>query len=209
MTPRRGLAALACASALVLSACSAGSPTAQPAATRATKTADGSGATPPPFRSERSLPRPALPVRVRIPSLGVDAAVEQLGRLPDGTVDVPHAWDVVGCYREGPRPSEPGPAVLLGHLDSQSGPAVFVRLRELGPGAVVETVGQDASVHRFVVRQVEVVPKDHFPTDDVYLPTLDPELRLVTCGGAFDRATGHYVDNVVAFAVAAAPGHQS
>lgn len=137
---------------------------------------------------------------MRVPAAGVDAAVERLGKLADGTVDVPKAWERVGWYGDGPRPGEPGPAVLLGHVDSRTGPAVFAGLHSLQPGDPVDVVGSDDVVVRFTVERVVRYPKDRFPTEEVYLPTLRPELRLVTCGGAFDRSVRHYVDNVVVYA---------
>jgi sortase (surface protein transpeptidase) len=130
----------------------------------------------------------------------VDAKVGPVGKAPDGTVEVPTRWEDVGWFDEGARPGEDGPAVLLGHVDSKAGPAVFVRLPQVATGAVVEVIGTGGAVRRFRVDRVERYPKTRFPTDAVYLPALRPELRLVTCGGAFDRRTGHYVDNVVAYA---------
>ena len=152
------------------------------------------------FSAVREVAREAVPVRLRIPELGVDAAVGGVGKAADGTVEVPSEWDEVGWFDQGARPGEAGPAVLLGHVDSRNGPAVFVRLPQARPGTVVEVVGADATVTRFRVERVEAFPKTRFPTDAVYLPALAPELRLVTCGGAFDRTTGHYVDNVVVWA---------
>ena len=90
--------------------------------------------------------------------------------------------------------------MLLGHVDSKAGPAVFARLPQAPPGTVVEVVGEDGEVTRWQVERTEQHLKTRFPTEAVYLPALEPELRLVTCGGAFDRATGHYVDNVVVHA---------
>lgn len=181
---------------LVLTACSSSAP-------RDARPSTAARAPTPSFHAERLLTVSSEPVRVRIPVLGLDAPVEHVGRLADGTVDVPRSWDGVGWYDEGPRPGDHGPAVLLGHVDSRSGPAVFARLRSLTPGAVVETVGRDGVVLRFRVDRLERLPKARFPTEEVYLPTLQPELRLVTCGGAFDAASGHYVDNVVVYASAA------
>ena len=154
----------------------------------------------PGFTAVREVARTAVPTRVRIPSLGVDAPVGPVGKAADGTVEVPTRWEDVGWYDEGVRPGEPGPAVLLGHVDSKAGPAVFVRLPQVAVGAEVQVVAQGGTVSRFRVDRVQSYPKTRFPTDAVYLPALRPELRLVTCGGAFDRSTGHYVDNVVAFA---------
>jgi hypothetical protein len=190
-------AAALAAAACLLTAC---------AATPADRTAAGPVATRPPpaasFHSLRTVEAPAAPARVSIPQIGVDAVVAQVHQLADGTIDVPRTWEDVGWYADGPRPGEPGPAVLLGHVDSRSGPAVFARLDELHRGSAVQVTGADRRVRQFVVERVERFPKTAFPRDEVYLPTLRREVRLVTCGGRFDRATGHYVDNVIAFAAA-------
>ena len=112
-------------------------------------------------------------------------------------------WQVAGWYRLGPRPGEPGSAVILGHVDSTSGPAVFYRLRELRRGDQILVGRADGSSVRFVVDRIGQYPKKWFPTDQVYYPTLTPELRLVTCGGQFDFSTGHYKSNVIVFATKA------
>ena len=118
--------------------------------------------------------------------------------MPSG----PHRWEEAGWYagEGGTRPGDPGSAVLLGHVDSTAGPAVFYRLRELRPGDRVEVVRADGSTVRFAVDRTEQYPKTRFPTDDVYYPTLTPALRLVTCGGSFDATAGHYRSNVIVFA---------
>lgn len=154
----------------------------------------------PTFHSVRTLRDTPEPTRVRISTIGVDASVEHVGRAPDDTVAAPARWDTVGWYALGPAPGDPGPAILLGHVDSKTGPAVFYRLSSLRAGDVVTVVRADGSVVRFVVDRVQRYPKRAFPTQQVYLPTLTPELRLVTCGGAFDPRVGHYVDNVIAYA---------
>ena len=166
----------------------------------ATPVASPSPVPAPDFTAVREVARTPVPTRVRIPSLGVDAPVGPVGKATDGTVEVPTRWEDVGWYDEGVRPGEAGPAVLLGHVDSKAGPAVFVRLPQVAVGAEVQVVAEGGSVSRFRVDRVQSYPKTRFPTDAVYLPALRPELRLVTCGGDFDRSTGHYVDNVVAFA---------
>jgi len=143
-------------------------------------------------------------VRLRIPSIGVDSTLGELGRADDLTVEVPSDPAVAGWYAEGVRPGEPGPAVLLGHVDSENGPAVFFHLGQLRPGDPVLVDRADGSVAAFTVTRSERYPKAAFPSDEVYLPTLSPELRLITCGGVFDRRTGHYRDNVIVFASAAA-----
>jgi sortase (surface protein transpeptidase) len=111
---------------------------------------------------------------------------------------------VAGWYALGPRPGDPGSAVILGHVDSKRGPAVFFRLRELRRGDEVRVRRADGSLVRFVVERTEQFPKQRFPTDDVYYPTLTPGLRLVTCGGLFDRRSGHYRSNIIVFAAARA-----
>jgi hypothetical protein len=157
------------------------------------------------FHSVRTYRPTAVPVRLRIPSIGVDTGLQRLGRDGHGAVEVPggpHKWDEAGWY-EGPggtRPGDPGSAVMLGHVDSKRGPAVFYRLRELHPGDPITVARADGTTARFAVDRVEQYPKTRFPTDDVYYPTLTPKLRLVTCGGSFDFASGHYRSNVIVFA---------
>ena len=156
------------------------------------------------FRSVRTYDQPALPVRLWIPAIAVSSPLVRLGRLPNGTLQVPRDWNKAGWYDQGPRPGQPGPAVILGHVDSKSGPAVFYELQTLRPGDVVRVGLADGRTLVFRVQRVERYPKDHFPTEAVYLPTLSRELRLITCGGTFDYATGHYRDNIVVYATLAA-----
>jgi hypothetical protein len=140
---------------------------------------------------------------VRIPSIHVRSSLERLGRAADGTVQVPREWDRAGWYSGGFRPGQPGPAVLLGHVDSRSRPAVFYDLRRLKPGDLVLVDRADRTTARFRVTGVEQYRKTRFPSDLVYFPTLEPSLRLVTCGGSFDATSGHYRDNVIVLATAA------
>ena len=152
------------------------------------------------FTSVRNYPAVAPPTRIRIPALHVDSRLDALDLQADGTVAVPERTEVAGWYRRGPRPGQPGPAVILGHVDSRTGPGVFADLRTARPGTLVRVDRADGSSVTFRVTKVSRVPKDRFPTDLVYAPTLDPSLRLVTCGGSFDRTRGSYRDNVIAFA---------
>ncbi len=158
----------------------------------------------PTLQAPRELAVAAAPLRLRVPALGIDAPVGPVGKAADGTVQVPTRWEDVGWYSGGARPGQPGPTVLLGHVDSRNGPAVFVRLPQARPGTVVEVTTTDGERHRYQVRRVEQDPKTRFPTEAVYLPVLTPELRLVTCGGDFDRSTGHYRDNIIVYAAPAA-----
>ena len=152
------------------------------------------------FRSDTSYPAVADPVRVRIPDLRMDGPVQRLGRAPDGAVEVPRRTDVAGWYERGPRPGQPGPAVILGHVDSRDGPGIFARLAAIRPGTRVHVDRADGSTVTFQVTGLARVPKTAFPTDLVYGATLDPTLRLVTCGGTFDRTRESYRDNVIAYA---------
>jgi hypothetical protein len=153
------------------------------------------------FRSARVYDAVAPPVRIRIPAAHVDTALQRLRRAPDGTIRVPSRPGIAGWYAEGPRPGQPGPAVMLGHVDSATGPAVFFHVPELRPGDAVHIDRADGSTARFRVTHLSQVPKNRFPTDLVYAPTLDASLRLVTCGGSVDPASRHYRDNVIVFAV--------
>jgi hypothetical protein len=159
------------------------------------------------FESVRGYRPTPVPVRLRIPAIGVDTGLQRLGRGHDGSVEVPsgpHKWDMAGWYAGGTRPGDPGSAVILGHVDSTAGPAVFYRLHDLRPGDRFEVVRADGSRARFAVERVEQYPKTRFPTDDVYYPALTPRLRLVTCGGSFDPVAHSYRSNVIVFARLAA-----
>jgi LPXTG-site transpeptidase (sortase) family protein len=139
-------------------------------------------------------------VRIEIPAIGVDAPVVPLGLEPSGTLEAPEGLAETGWWTDGPEPGEAGPAVVAGHVDSRAGPAVFYRLNELRPGDGVEVVREDGSSVAFVVERLEQHPKADFPTEAVYGDTEGSALRLITCGGAFDRSTGHYLDNVIVYA---------
>jgi sortase (surface protein transpeptidase) len=146
-----------------------------------------------------SVPRGA-PATIVVPAIGVRAHLVRLGLNPDGTLEVPTDYSVAGWYALGPRPGQTGAAVIAGHVDSQAGPAVFYRLGQLHVGSLVRVVWADGHDVRFAVYAVREFAKIAFPTQLVYGRTRAPELRLLTCGGAFDSATGHYLDNVVVFA---------
>ncbi len=146
--------------------------------------------------------RPSPPTALSIPSIGVQAkGIVDLHLDAHGKLQAPADFNRAGWYADGPTPGEFGPAVIGAHVDSRSGPAVFYRLGSLSKGAEVRVTRKDGTTARFVVDRVARYAKDDFPTSEVYGDTKGrAELRLITCGGAFDRAIGHYVDNVVAFA---------
>ena len=139
------------------------------------------------------------PVRIEIDAVGVAAPVDPAGTNGDDTLEVPADFSRTSYYTGRPVPGDPGPAIVIGHVDGRRGPAVFHRLRELQPGGEVRIHRSDGSVVTFVVERSKQVPKKAFPTDEVYGPTPDPTLRLITCGGSFDRSSGHYRDNTIVF----------
>ncbi len=142
----------------------------------------------------------AEPTGIAIPSIGVGSSLLQLGLEADGGAEVPADYALAGWYRDGGRPGVVGPTVVLGHVDSAAGPAVFYRLRELNPGDVVEVTTAGGGVATYAVDRVEQVAKDAFPTFEVFGATQDDVLRLVTCAGEFDRGARSYEDNLVVHA---------
>ena len=142
----------------------------------------------------------APPVSVAVPSAGIHSKLVRLGLHDDRTMEVPGDYDVAGWYVHGPRPGDIGPAIIAGHVDSKSGPAVFYRLHDLSRGDSIEVGRADGSVAVFRVNAVEQYPKNRFPTAKVYGDLDHAGLRLITCGGDFDRSRGHYRDNIVVYA---------
>ena len=140
------------------------------------------------------------PVRLTIPAIRVATPLLRLGRERDGSMQVPADFARAGWFAEGLSPGQVGPAVIAGHVDSKTGPAVFFRLRELRPGDTVQVERADGARLQFVVEQARSFPKATFPTAEVFGPAPWAALRLVTCGGDFDRARGSYRDNLVVFA---------
>jgi hypothetical protein len=141
-----------------------------------------------------------------IPALGVQSDLMQLGLNSDGTVQVPPLTKdaPAGWYKYSPVPGDLGPSVILGHIDSAAyGPGVFYTLRNLRPGDSVVVDRADHQVATFNVDSVAEYPKNVFPTDKIYGDTPNAQLRLITCGGQFDSATGSYEDNIVAYATLA------
>jgi LPXTG-site transpeptidase (sortase) family protein len=144
----------------------------------------------------------SAPVSIGIPGIDVSAPVMRVGLNADGTVQVPPLGDhnLTGWYEYGPAPGQRGPAVILGHVDSRTGISVFYYLKDLHAGDKVYVTLADGKVAGFAVDGVQKVAKDAFPTASVYGQADYPSLRLITCGGAFDRATGHYADNIIVYA---------
>ncbi len=142
------------------------------------------------------------PVRIDIPRLGVSAPVDAIGLHDDHSIAVPEAFDRTGWYSGLEAPGQVGTAVIVGHLDSHTGPAVFFKVPELGAGDAVVVALADGSTVPFVVERTERYRKLQFPTIAVYSRTDRPTLRLITCGGTFDKKSRSYSDNVVVYASA-------
>ncbi|WP_158613018.1 class F sortase [Nocardiopsis sp. Huas11] len=143
----------------------------------------------------------STPVALTIPEIDLRTShMVELGLNHDRSLEVPEEWQAVGWYSLGAAPGQEGPAVLAGHLDSTTGPAVFHRLDELRNRDTISVERADGNVVDFTVYAVERYAKGDFPAEEVYGDTGHPELRLITCGGDFDATTGHYTDNIVVFA---------
>ena len=141
----------------------------------------------------------SVPVALRIPAIGVAVSLSTLGLNPDRTVQVPTNYQQPGWFRLGPSPGQVGSAVILGHVDDRSGPAVFFRLKSLKAGDKVEVSLANGVVAHFEVTTVATYPKKAFPAQQVYASHGYSALQLVTCGGQFDKRAGSYLSNVVAY----------
>jgi sortase (surface protein transpeptidase) len=138
------------------------------------------------------------PARVVIPAINADALIVYVGVLNDGNMDVP-PFGLAAWFHVGPAPGAPGPAVIIGHVDSKKGPDVFYRLKDLKPGDEILVYGKSGDVATFVVDSSESILKSELPTDRIWNDTLEPVIRLITCGGEFDRSTGHYLSNTIVY----------
>ena len=148
------------------------------------------------------LPR-SQPVSVDIPAIGVTSKLLHLGDAPDGTMAVPDLDTSAGeaaWYKYSATPGQIGPSVIEGHVDSYRGPAVFFRLGALRPGDTVDVRLADGTTAIFRVTGVRQYPKATYPAKDIYGKTNYAALRLITCGGAFDYATGHYLSSIIVYA---------
>jgi LPXTG-site transpeptidase (sortase) family protein len=150
-------------------------------------------------KKQAAAPAKVTPERIVIPSLSLKAPLMKLGLTSSGAVELP-PFDkpkTAGWYSGSAVPGDSGASVIIGHVDTKTAPAVFYRLRDLHKGAVVKVSRSDGKVAQYTVDSIQEVPKTDFPTDRVY--TSDG-LRLVTCGGIFDRASHQYRDNIIVYA---------
>jgi sortase (surface protein transpeptidase) len=155
----------------------------------------------PPDPAALALSRSA-PVRIQIPSIGVSAPVGTVGLLTNGEVQTPPltVHNLTGWYKYGPTPGEEGASVILGHVDDYHGLSVFYYLKDLAKGDQISVTLADGITANFVVDGLQKAAKDNFPTQQVYGKIGYPGLRLITCGGSFDSATGHYDANIIVYA---------
>ena len=170
-----------------------------PARVPAGQLAEAGGVFAPPAPQAPAGPQPA-PVAIAIPSIEVTTDLVTLDVDPTGALEAPADFAKAGWWAAGPVPGADGAAVVVGHLDSHRGPAAFFRVPSLKPGDGIEVRRADGSTATFVVDAVRQYSKDSLPARHIYGPTPVPELRLITCGGKFDRATKSYEDNIVVFA---------
>lgn len=175
-----------------------------------------STAQPPPARPVAVDPEPASasaadgvaalpksdPVSIDIPKIAAHSTLVPLGVNADNTIQVPPVTTPLqaGWYTYAPTPGEVGPAVVLGHVDGNHQKGIFYRLKELTAGDRVSIAREDGTTALFEVTKVHQVPKQEFEKEGVYDDTPGPELRLITCGGVFDRGAHNYVDNIVVYA---------
>jgi LPXTG-site transpeptidase (sortase) family protein len=144
----------------------------------------------------------SVPVSIRVPAIGVSAPVQEVGDNADGSVQVPplDTPNLTGWYKYGPTPGQRGDSVILGHVDTATGISVFYYLRDLKAGDKIFVTLTDGKVATFEVDGLQKVSKDAFPTASVYGKSGYASLRLITCGGTFDEATGHYLYNIIVYA---------
>ena len=147
----------------------------------------------------------SVPTRLRVPTLEIDSDLVALGLQTDGSLEVPTGAFPAGWYTGAPTPGELGPAILAGHVDWKGSPGVFYNLRNLEPGAEILVDRTDGSTATFRVTSREQFDKDAFPSELVYGDLDHAGLRLITCGGSFDRSARSYEDNIVVFANLVAP----
>lgn len=174
--------------------------TPQPTATVATPMADESREPDP-----DQEPFVERPVRIRIPALGVDTVVQWVGLDEQGRMATPSNYVDTAWYERGPIPGTIGNAVIAGHLDSASGPAVFYRLGDLRPGDEVIVLTSDGVELTFIVQSGETYAVADAPLERIFGPADDARLNLITCSGRFDRSVGEYDQRLVVYTVLVAP----
>lgn len=198
------LALLAAAAASGLTGCASAAPAGSASAVapleRATgRTVAGRAAG---FQDPAPTPSTSRPTRIRIPGLRVDSSLEELHRDAEGGLETPQDPMRAGWYADGTAPGQVGPAVIAGHLDGTGTAGVFAGLHRLRTNDRIVIERADGTAVRFTVTRTETVSRFAFPAYEVYGPTRDPELRLITCAGAWDAAAQTYSEDLIVFATA-------
>jgi LPXTG-site transpeptidase (sortase) family protein len=146
------------------------------------------------------LPR-SVPVHITVPSVGIDVPVMTVGRDAQGSIEMPPLFDwTTGWYKYSPTPGEVGPSVIVGHVDTYKGISVFWRLRDIKQGDIINIKRADGRTVKFKVTALKQFSQSNFPTQEVYGNIKYPGLRLITCGGSFDKQTESYTQNTVVYA---------
>ncbi|NBE94608.1 class F sortase [Nonomuraea sp. KC401] len=142
------------------------------------------------------------PTRIKIPKIKVNASIRSVTLDKQGKLGTPplRKAGLTGWYRHSPLPGELGPSIINGHVSTRRGPAVFDRLRELAKGDQIYVYRSDGKVTRFTVSGIEQASKNTFPTKRVYGNTTNSQIRLITCGGVYNKTTHHYTDNIIVYA---------
>lgn len=138
------------------------------------------------------------PARIVIPAIDVDALVVEVGVAKNGSMELP-PFGLAAWFRVGPAPGAPGPAVIIGHVDSPKRPDVFYHLRKLRPGDAILVIDESGDAATFVVDWQETVLKTDLPTERIWAPTSEAVIRLITCGGKWDKKAGHYLSNTIVY----------
>jgi LPXTG-site transpeptidase (sortase) family protein len=173
-------------------ASASGSPTASPSATAASKPAA-------PHVTLAATVGRSRPTLLRIPAIGVSVSLSELGLNPDGTVEVPTDFAQPGWFNLGPAPGQLGSSVILGHVHSRQGPAIFWRLGKLRAGDQIAVRLADGDMAHYAVTKVAAYAKADFPSRLVYAAQGRSTLQLVTCGGVYDKRNHRYLSNVVVY----------
>lgn len=199
-----------------LSSCAPASDTqsAQPATTQLTAPAQPGTSDGPPAgqpaqggpttaaKPQQAMQSASMPVSISAPTIGLSAQITDLGKEANGELQVPtgEPGSPAGWYRDSPAPGQPGSSIILGHVNSTTGPVgLFYRLHEMQPGQQFATGMADGTTKTFTVDKVDIYHKSSFPTVEVYRNADRPEVRLITCGG-YDKASNQYLDNTVVYA---------
>lgn len=140
------------------------------------------------------------PTELSIPDVAIRTSLLSVGRNADNTIEVPASYETAGWYRYSPTPGEIGPTIIVGHVDSYRGPAVFWRLSQLRPAQLIDVKRADGKTITYQITQIKQFDQNNFPTNEVYGNISHAGLRLITCGGVYNRATNGYSHNTVVYA---------